>query len=360
MRTIGFDDASTGLMVIIMSIAILALETPSGILADRWSRKHVAITGAIALGICAMILGISNSIPIFILGAVFWGVYSALYSGTYESMVYDTILEEKLPANHFQRTLGTMRAIEGIAFFIGAILGGLIASEVGLRETYFYSLPPLILAVLSLARFKEPLLHKSEVAEPVYRHISQTFSTVLKRRFLMPAIIASVIFAAVVTTVFELLQLWYIQLDTQLVWFGLIAALLYSTWGFGGLLAKRLSIGVLTKLGSIVVVSAFITMAVSRSSPVTFIAQFIVCVILVALGVLLLQFIHDNLTSKLRAGSASVVSTLTRFIIIPLTFVFTAISDRVDVFAASYVLAGAALVGVLAFFLVKPKTPNTT
>lgn len=349
MRTIGFDDATTGLMVIMMSLMILTVETPSGILADRWSRKYVSILGAVSLGICAIILGTSNSVPIFIVGTLFWGIYNALYSGTYDSMIYDTILEEGQTSSRFQHMLGLLRVIEGSGFFAGAIIGGVIASQIGLRETYLYSLPLLAMAVLFLWRFKEPSLHKSGVPDPIFSHISKTFSSILKRRFLIPAVTASVLFSAVMTTTFELSQLWFIQLDTPIIWFGLIAAVLYSTWGFGGGIAKRLTNPVSVKVIGAVCVLSYGALIVSRSTIITFIAQCIACVGLVVLGILLLQYIHDNLSSKLRAGSASVIGSLTRIMIIPLTYLFTAVSHRFSVFSATFVLLGATIIASVAF-----------
>lgn len=49
MLGIGFNTATIGVMIAIMSVVMLAVETPSGILADRWSRKGVMVLGCFAL-----------------------------------------------------------------------------------------------------------------------------------------------------------------------------------------------------------------------------------------------------------------------------------------------------------------------
>lgn len=349
MTSIGFTSATIGLMVIIMSVSILLFETPSGILADRWSRKKVAIIGAFALGLCAIILGESNSVPIFIFGTLFWGAYSALYSGTYESMLYDTVQEEHQNSDRFQHILGTVRMIEGLAFFVGAIVGGLIASSIGLRETYYYSVPLIVLSIIVISRFQEPLLHKAEGPDPIISHIAKTFSAILRRRFLVPALIASVGFAAVATTVFELSQLWFIELNTPLVWFGVIGAFLYATWGFGGLISTQIRIDKSAKYVCIIAILSYTAMIVSRSSLITFLAQFLASAALVALGVLLLRYLHDNIPTKLRAGSASLVGTLTRITIIPLTYAFSTIAHSVNIFAASSILLLITILASVAF-----------
>ena len=94
MRSIGFDDAGIGIMVAGYSVVMLLIETPSGILADRWSRKGVLMVASVALAASSLVCGISDSIPFYLVGAGLWGIFFAFYSGTYDSMVYDTLLEE--------------------------------------------------------------------------------------------------------------------------------------------------------------------------------------------------------------------------------------------------------------------------
>lgn len=54
-------------------------------------RAHLA---SIALMLCALIGGLSTDVPTYILSALVLGVYFAMYSGTLNSIVYDTELEE--------------------------------------------------------------------------------------------------------------------------------------------------------------------------------------------------------------------------------------------------------------------------
>lgn len=180
MVSIGFDTTSIGLMVAIMSVVMLAVETPSGVLADRWSRKGVMILGCIALILSSIIGALSYNEPVFIISAIFWGIYAALYSGTYDAVIYDTTIEEYSSSNNFQKYLGRFKAVEGISFVVGALSGGLIAGTIGMRYTFIVSVPFLLIALIYLWKFREPQLHKAEVSEPVYTHIRQTFAAVLR------------------------------------------------------------------------------------------------------------------------------------------------------------------------------------
>ena len=55
MTPIGFDAASIGAMAAVYAVVVPILEVPSGILADRWSRRGVLILASIA-GILSVLL----------------------------------------------------------------------------------------------------------------------------------------------------------------------------------------------------------------------------------------------------------------------------------------------------------------
>ena len=62
------------------------LEVPSGILADRWSRRGVLGVSALALAACATVGGLSRGVGMYMVSAMVLGVYFAMYSGTMESV----------------------------------------------------------------------------------------------------------------------------------------------------------------------------------------------------------------------------------------------------------------------------------
>ena len=354
MVSIGFNTASIGLMVAIMSLVMLVVETPSGILADRWSRKGVAILGCAALLIGSVVGALSFNELVYLLSAVFWGIYSALYSGAYDAMIYDTAVEEDGDSHKFQYYLGRLRAIQGASFVIGALVGGLIASTLAMRDTYIFSIPFIALAFFFLWKFREPQLHKAEVAQPVFKHIRQTFAAVLKNPVLLPVVIATVGFGVLQETVFELTQLWFIAVATPIALYGLFSAVVYSSWTIGGSLAARIK----SKPATITIMTALLIavagLILTRHFWLILAAQFVLAICLVALSVILAKRMHDELPSRLRAGSASVVSTLARILIIPETLVFTAVANNRSIFSATYILLGVAVVSIAAYLFISP------
>jgi MFS family permease len=106
MSEIGFDPASVGLMAAAYAAVVPIIEIPSGILADRWSRRGVLIISSAALGLCALIGGLSNNVATYIVSALILGVYFAMYSGTLDAVVYDTVLEETGDSDDFESRIG--------------------------------------------------------------------------------------------------------------------------------------------------------------------------------------------------------------------------------------------------------------
>lgn len=357
MTSIGFDTASIGLMVAVMSAVMLVVETPSGVLADRWSRKGVMLLGGLFLLVSGAVGGFSYNEPVYILSTVFWGIYAALYSGTYDSVIYDTVLEEHGDSKHYEHYLGRLRIVEGLAFVVGALGGGLLASQFGMRETYFLSLPLIILGIVFIAKFHEPHMHKSEIAEPVFKHIHQTFSAVLRNRVLLPVIVATVGFAVILDSIYELSQLWFIATSAPVALFGIFSAVLFSTWTFGGLIVVKLRQRFIELAGLAGLLVGVLGLIFTRQYWLLLASQFVIGALLMGYGVILSKKLHDQLPSKLRAGSASVISTIGRIILIPGSLIFTAIANTEDIFKASYLLLGVALIGVIAYvFTIKRVT----
>ena len=354
MVSIGFTTASIGIMVAIMSIVMLIVETPSGILADRWSRKGVMMLGALALCISAVLGALSFNEPVYILSTVFWGIYAAMYSGTYDSVLYDTTMEEHGDSKQFQKFLGRFRAVEGIAFVLGALVGGAIASNLAMRQTYIVSVPFTLLALLFLWRFREPQLHKAEVADPVFTHIRQTFAAVLRKPMLLPVVVAMVGFSMLQEMMFELSQLWFIAAATPLALYGLFSAALFSSWGTGGLVATRIRSTATISFLMVLILSSIVGLIVATNYWLIVTVQVTLTVSLIALGVILTKKLHDELPSKLRAGSASVVSTLARLLIIPGVLLFTTVGERYSVSSATYVLLGIAVLSIVAYAFIAP------
>ena len=159
MTQIGFDAAAVGAMAAAYAAVTPLLEVPSGILADRWSRRWVLILGCIALMVSSLIGGLSHNVITYVIGAMVLGVYFAFSSGTVDSIVYDAVVEETGSNELYERWIGRIRAVESAAFVLSALAGGVLAQYTSTRLTYFVTVPLVGLAIIGFLRFDEPRLH---------------------------------------------------------------------------------------------------------------------------------------------------------------------------------------------------------
>lgn len=359
MKTIGYTDATIGVMIAFYSAIMLIAETPSGILADRWSRKGVLILASICLALSSLAGGLSNSVLVYLISAAFWGIFFALYSGTYDSIIYDTVLEETNKSERYQQYYGRIKVMDSTALVLGSLAGGVLANYAGLRWTYYLTVPISLFAIVALLKFKEPTLHKSHVAAPIKQHILNTFGAVLKRGQLVPIMISTVTVSALGYLVFEFAQLWVIALAAPVLLYGPINALFLSTIGLGGIAVNRLKLHEFSRMAATVAIMMFgsLGMVFSRNLTLTVLSITLLSICLISATVVFSQALHDSLDSKVRAGASSAVSTLGRMLIIPIALGFGYISSRYSVFSASWILV--ALVAMSALAIAKTYINNS-
>jgi MFS family permease len=351
MTKIGFNDLSIGIMVAAYSLVMVITETPSGILADRWSRKGVLIISSVVLGISAIIGALSHNVPTYVIATLFWGLYAALTSGTYDSIIYDVLVEDKGNADEYETYYGRHKVFEGIAFVIGSLFAGIIAQFAGLRATYWFSLPFIAISIVFLVLFKDPIIHKAEGLVPIKKHISQTLDSVLKNSSLVLVIVALVALMVVNTAIYEFSQLWFIAVAAPLIIFGPGNALVVSSWSLGGLFSKYVKGSRRILLICTVMLIASISLSLTHLIWFIIAAQTILSIGIVSLSVVLTHQLHDKLPSRVRAGASSAVSTFSVIIIIPLAIVFGFLATQHTIFVANILLIAAISIAVGAIVL---------
>lgn len=212
---IGFDAASIGVMAAAYAAVVPLLEIPSGILADRWSRSKLLLLACAALAASSLLGGLSTSVPMYVVAAMLLGVYFPLTSGTVDSIVYDTVLEETGSSGAYEHWIGRVRLVEASALAAGALAGGLLAGWTSPRVTYFATVPFALAAMLAFRRFDEPRLHRA--AEPVAlrQHVATTLAAMTGIPQVRAVLLLSAVTALLSQTVFEFGPLWLVELGRR-------------------------------------------------------------------------------------------------------------------------------------------------
>jgi MFS family permease len=362
MTSIGFDAAGVGLMAAVYAAVVPLFEVPSGLLADRWSRRGVLVLASVAAAVSVAIGGVSRNVPTYLVAAVFLGLFFAMQSGTVDSVVYDTVVEETGDSAAFEATIARVRLIESGSLVAGALAGGAIAEVASLRLTYFLTVPLLLGACLALLAFREPRLHEADAAGgpgSLRDQVRATFRVVLQPGRLRPVIAATVLGSLLVQGLLEFGPLWLVALTVPAILYGPHWAGLTAALGLGALLGARpwwhRRPAVVLLAASIVASSA--VLATSRSPYLVIAAQVVLTMLVVAGGIPVLRRLHDGVPSAVRAGVASGVSTLTWVAFVPFAIGMGLLSDRSGVGAAGWVLVGVAGAAGILFVVVLPGAP---
>jgi MFS family permease len=345
LRSLGFDQAALGLMAACYGSLIPLLDLTSGLLADRWSRKGVLILASVASMLNALLGGLSHDVPTYLICTLFFGVEVALVSGTYESILYDTLLEHTGHSHAFERRLGQVKLLNSAALIIGALAGGLIATLLSPRLAYFATIPLVAISLGALLTFKEPHLHHSEGHTSLSSHlraISQTLFQPGKTLRIVTVLLAT---SLLLSVIFEFGPLWQLALAAPVGLYGLANAAVLSAGGVGSWLSARLTLAKPAAFVGVagLLVASSLALVVVRNAVVVILAQGVLVAGGVSISMVFTRLLHDSLSSRVRAGAASGVSALSSMAFVLFALLFGVVSKHVGIFHAGWMVVGVTL-----------------
>src|SRR3989440_10000344 len=242
LKSLGFDQVALGLMAACYSSIIPLLDLASGILADRWSRKGVLMLASVASILNALLGGLSHDVPTYLVSTLFFGVEVALVSGTYESILYDTLLEQTGQSHAFEKRLGQVKLLNSLALIISSLTGGLVATVLSPRLAYFATIPLVAISLGALLTFKEPHLHHSEGRTSLKSHLLAISQTIFQPGKTLRIITVLLATSLLLSVIFEFGPLWQLALVAPVGLYGLANAAVLSAGGIGSWLSARLTL----------------------------------------------------------------------------------------------------------------------
>lgn len=117
----GMEPWQVATLLAVWSTTAFLLEIPSGVWADKYSRKNILFVGQLirSLGYASWLL--FPNFWGFLVGFVLWGIKSALTSGTFQALIYDELKllnEEK----QFTKILGRTKTLSFTAILVASAL----------------------------------------------------------------------------------------------------------------------------------------------------------------------------------------------------------------------------------------------
>jgi predicted MFS family arabinose efflux permease len=340
MRSIGFNDFLITIVTVTYIVVMTAANLPLGVLADRWSRKGVLYLATCALIGGTLICGLARGFWMYAAGLSVWGVFYACYAGTYDSVIYDVVLEETGSADSFEHWFGRVQMFDSAAFITGALASAAVASVVSLRAEFFLTIPITCAAFVTLRRFREPSLHKQAQRVRLTAHLGQLWSAMTASPAVAWIAVALVCNLLAMRLIFEFMQLWYLGLALPAALFGPAFALVYTGSWLGGRYAAQLRkpAAILAAALGVLAASAGLLLPIAA---LAISAQVLAIAGIIAVQVVLSGYLHDAMPSTIRTGASSMVSTASMILFLPVALGFGALARTHTIFRASWVIIAA-------------------
>ncbi len=159
----GLSALKIGIILAVWAGTTVLLEVPSGILADKYSRKKILFWAEMLQIVGYLFWLFWPNFWGFLVGFVFWGAKVALATGTFEALVYDE-LKTYRQNKQYTKIIGRAKGFD----FLGTVLASLLASAAILRGyslvliLSLFSLALSALTILLLPKVKQTLLTKKK------------------------------------------------------------------------------------------------------------------------------------------------------------------------------------------------------
>ena len=209
---------------IIYAVTIIILEIPTGILADKWSRKNLLIISSLLTFLEFYILIYSYSFWQFGLVALIAGISTSLASGSENALLYDS-LKHHAKENTFEKVLGRLRAFDFAAATIGGLCGGFLAFKFNFEFNYWISLISISIALIISFFIKETTLHTQNVRkEKFITYFKKAWNYFKNNRNVALVISSGIVLGSCTNYVDEFWQLYLKELSFPIVFFGVFTA----------------------------------------------------------------------------------------------------------------------------------------
>lgn len=150
LQSLGLSKTQMGFLMSLSLILVALLEVPTGIVADKISKKASVLLSKILMMPSVLALYLARSFPEVFIATLFGAFSVAFMTGAETGWIYE-LLSRDGRTEDYPKVYGRVRSFEMIGSFIGALAGGFLADFVGMRLTVLLTLPFVIASLLILA-----------------------------------------------------------------------------------------------------------------------------------------------------------------------------------------------------------------
>lgn len=220
----------------VYSVAAVALEVPSGYLADVWGRKRCIVAGCVLFFGGYLCYSLTSTFAAFLVAEILLGIGQTMINGADSALLYDTTVHHGRE-NLYLRYEGRITMIGNFAEAVAGIFGGLLAVY-SLRYPFYAQAVVAFVGIPAAMALREyaPANKVQSPWEEILRILK--YSLITNKKLCCNIMYSGIIGAATLTMAW-FVQPVLMQLETPTEWYGIIWTVLNLTVGVAALYSDR-------------------------------------------------------------------------------------------------------------------------
>ena len=332
----------------IYSVAIVAMEIPSGWMADIWGRKKTLIFGSILGSAGFLMYSFSYGFWAFVLAEVILGIGYSFVSGADSAMLFDSLKAAK-KTDEYVKQEGRITSAGNFAEAFAGIAGGFLAA-ISLRTPFYFQLVVAALAIPASLTLLEPKFHSSEHIHSIKKLVRNIKNTLTTNHNLRISILLSAVTGTATLTFAWLVQPFFKAVDLPVEMFGIFWTALNLTVGVSSAFAHKVEM-FLGKRRSILFIIVLLSLGYFLSGVfITFWGIAFLFLFYLVRGVatpVLKNYINQYTASEIRATMLSVRNFVIRITFAVIGPLLGWITDNISLNYAFMLAGGMYLISVL-------------
>jgi len=130
-QNVGLAIAIVPVVMVVMNVVYALAAYPAGVLSDTFGRQGLLIIGVGALAFADLFLAFAASVPVLLLGVVFWGLHMGLTQGLLATLVADTA-----PPELRGTAFGVFNLASGLSMLVASLVAGMLWDIYGPVATF--------------------------------------------------------------------------------------------------------------------------------------------------------------------------------------------------------------------------------
>lgn len=197
----GISAAGIGTLLAVWQIVQILAEVPTGVIADRFSKKYSILAGKLGKSLCFVIWFFFPNFTGYMAGFVMWGIGEAFISGAVQSYLYEL---DQSSSTHFLKKYSRLKSLNmfayTITYFITFLIGPRYPLLIGISAITM--LTSVLLAAFLPQSKPRPITKSKDI-------VLQAKNTILKSRPLLIKFVRGLTIAGVLGMLIETIVVNY-------------------------------------------------------------------------------------------------------------------------------------------------------